>query len=168
MVLVVIDINGVLGEVTKKKIESRETADAILPSGQRFYLNPYSKWFLDTLMDNLGASSLILWTSRLRKNARPIEQIAPMCYTHFVTMLHGEDCVQNKDVGYHPVKQVSVLRDRLPPWLKDETIIFVDDSPKYVETDIKSFVLGCESYSAKDDNHWNLEEIISRFHQLSQ
>ena len=159
--VVVIDINGVLGEVTKKKCTySTDRGYIMLPSGQRFYLNTAAEYFLNALYSN--GYPLVLWTSRLRKNARPIETLPPIKNIPFITMLHGEDCSQDKYNGYHPIKKVSHLRERLPQELRDAEIVFIDDSPKYVETDAKSRVVRCETYKAEEDNYWNLQEILSR------
>jgi len=153
-VVVVIDINGVLGDVRKKKVPDR-SVDAMLPSGQYFYLNPRARSFLE----RLEGYPLVLWTSRLKKNARPIEQLPQIRDTGFITMLHGEDCIRR---GWHPIKQVWRLREKLPAEFRDSTILFVDDSPEYIETDQDSRVLCCESYSAQEGNDSNLEQIVSQ------
>ena len=161
--VVVVDINGVLGDVSNKKAAGRPKADAMLPSGQYFYLNPNSQMFLRTLERTVP---LVLWTSRLRKNAGPIEHLPAIKDTRFIAMMHGEDCVKTRVGGYHPVKRVGTLRERLPPDLRNASIIFVDDSPKYVETDGNSSVLYCESYTAAEDNSWNLEEIVCNIQSI--
>ena len=158
-VVVVVDINGVLGEVTKKRT-STDRGFIYLPSGQRFYLNTSAEYFLRSLYSR--GLPLVLWTSRLRKNAKPIEDLPPIKDIPFVTMLHGEDCSHTKNGGYHPVKKVAYLRERLPEHLKDAEIILIDDSPRYIETDTGSHVICCETYKAEEDNYWNLQEILER------
>lgn len=158
-VVIVVDINGVLGEVSKKCIPNNGKG-ILLPSGQRFYLNSAAQYFLETLSNS--GYPLVLWTSRLYKNARPIEDTPSISNTPFIMMLHGENCIQTKYGGFHPIKRVSTLRERLSKDLKDAEIIFVDDSPRYVETDGMSEVIMCETYKAEEDNYWNLQEVLSK------
>lgn len=155
--VIVVDINGVLGEVTKRRA-STDRDCIFLPSGQRFYLNTAAESFLKSLCSR--GFPLVLWTSRLRKNARPIENLPPIKNIPFIAMLHGEDCAHANGNGYHPIKRVSYLRERLPPHLKESEIVLIDDSPKYIETDPKSRIVCCETYRAEEDNYWNLQDIL--------
>jgi hypothetical protein len=152
-VVVVLDINGVLGEVAKKDANA---GGVLLPSRQRFFMNTATPYFLENLISH--GYLLVLWTSRLSKNAKPIEDLPQIKNTPFVLKLHGENC--KRRVKYHPVKSVSNLREKLPSNLQDAEIIFVDDSPEYVTTDDRSRVIACETYRAKQDTYQNLQDIL--------
>lgn len=146
MLVVVIDINGVLGDVRKlAHAVSGRTPDAFLyHSNQVFYWRPGAQAFLQRLkaMSNVH---LVLWTSRLRKNAAPIESQLNASRI-FTAMLHGEDCFERRD-EFHPVKDVRTLR-RYYAEVRNATIVFVDNKPQYVSTDTASFVLPCVTYDA--------------------
>lgn len=153
--VVVIDINGVLGEVSKTRPPSGRLPDAVLPSGQKFYMNPEAQAFLDTLRGR--GHTLVLWTSRLRKNAAPIEALL---HGQFEMRLHGEDCRRYAG-SFHPVKSAKTLRRLLGGYFRDSQVVFVDDSPQYIELDAKSRVLQCATYTAAADNRENLSIILN-------
>ena len=141
----VIDINGVLGDVKRiNQAVAGRTPDAFLTNAQQlFYWRPGAEHFLQRLKQ-IPDLRLFLWTSRTKRNAAPIEQmIRPLKV--FDGFLHGEDCAVIRD--FHPVKDVGALRRKYPD-ICDTSIVFVDDSPKYVATDAKSDVLKCHTYDA--------------------
>ena len=148
--LLVIDINGILGDVRKRLVHTRKRSyDAKLPSGQFFYLHPYADLFLWTLVER--GYKLILWTSRTRHNAEPIEKL--LFPIPFIDAFHGEDCPTVKD--FKPVKDVRCLRR-----LYREDIAFIDDSPESIVLDDRSTTIRCKSYDAEVDNWQDLMHVL--------
>ena len=149
MLVVVVDINGVLGDVRKlRSAVAGRTPDAFLcSSNQVFYWRPGAHEFLKRIKA-IPEVCLVLWTSRLRKNAAPIEaQIRDLPGMQFHAMLHGEDCHARDRSGFHPIKDVRTLR-RYYAEVGSAIIAFVDDKPQFVATDVGSFVLSCATYDA--------------------
>ena len=159
-VVVVLDINGVLGEVTKRRADKRKDY-IMLPSGQKFYENPSAITFLSWL--KYSGRPVALWTSRLLKNAAPIEALELLADFPFVVKLHGEDCTETRN--FHPIKKASVLRKKLPLDMQKAKLMFVDDSPEYVEIDQNSAIYACKTYTTVDPNSSkNLEDIAARIY----
>ena len=161
--LVVVDINGVLGQVTKGRVPKTGTC-ARLPSGQKFYMNPEAPEFLDTL--RRAGIPLVMWTSRLRKNAEPIEELPEFASRarYFMDMMHGEDCARVCG-DFHPHKRASILRRRLAGQIDNVRLYFVDDSPDYIELDGKSEVVKCPTYEAGGPS--SLKEIAAMLQQMN-
>lgn len=157
MFVVVIDVNGVLGDVRKMRAAlSGRTPDAFLcSSNQVFYWRPGAVEFLKRLK-SIPNICLVLWTSRLRKNAAPIEaQLQASQYFH--AMLHGEDCEERRD-GFHPLKDVRILR-RYFEEIRNAVIAFVDDKPQYVSLDPASFAVRCATYDAADSDCSDADQV---------
>jgi len=142
--IVVVDINGVLGDVCRFPVQGRK-ADVMLANGQYFYMRPGAVKFIDGLIDLVGLSRIIVWTSRVRRNAMPIERLfEEELALHFQHTLHGEDCAEY--VGYHPIKNVEVIRKCIGA--KNAHIVFVDNHPDFVKVDDNSTVLHTMTYDA--------------------
>jgi hypothetical protein len=156
MLVVVIDINGVLGDVRRLyQACSGRTPDVFLcESSQVFYLRPGAKEFLKRLKAIPGIS-LILWTSRLRRNAAPIEAELKASQFFHATM-HGEDCFDKRD-SFHPVKDVRTIR-RYYAEIRNATIAFLDNKPQYLNTDTASFFIPCGTYDAAKNREAEEEE----------
>lgn len=153
--IVILDINGVLGEVSKNR--HKALPDAYLPSGQVFYRNPYAFTFLESLFRL--CPNVVLWTSRKKCNAEKIESL--FSDFKFRTKLHLEDC--NSYAGWHPIKDVAVLRERL--CLPVTTpITFIDDNPQYIRLDENSGIIHCPSFAVENkDNGRSIMVTLNRF-----
>lgn len=171
MLVVVVDINGVLGDVRKLRMAlSGRTPDVFLcQSNQLFYWRPGAREFLERLRA-IPDVCLVLWTSRLRKNAAPIEAQLNASRI-FTAMLHGEDCFERRD-DFHPVKDVRTLR-RYYAEVRGATIAFVDNKPEYVATDTASFVVPCGTYDssknrAPEEEERELARVASHIEDVSR
>jgi hypothetical protein len=91
----------------------------------------------------------------MAKNAKPIENAYPLNSIPFLNMLHGEDCTTLRD-SFHPIKRAASLRSFLPVGAR---IVFIDDSPQYIELDGNSEVIRCETYRAAENNCANLHNV---------
>lgn len=149
MVLLVLDINGVLGDVRKRSAPTvrHRVPDLTLPNGQPFYLRPSARYFMERC-HSLG--TVALWTARKEINARPIENYLEElgCLRPHDVRMHGEDC--GLIVNFHPIKDVCALRLKYPQF-KDEYVIFVDDSPENIMADPHSSLFPVHTYTAMKD-----------------
>lgn len=134
VMVVVLDLNGVLVDVRRyeEQAVTRRAPDIVLPNRQKAYLNPCAKEFIDWLT---GASvDVVLYTSRTKNNAAPIERaISDMCPCFKpALMLHQEEC--DGTSGWRPTKTVeAVLAGLRRPELKAEDVVFVDDHPNSIK-----------------------------------
>lgn len=155
MVLIVLDINGVLGDVRKRTAITvrHRSPDVILPTRQPFYLRPNAPHFI-AKCNVLGA--VALWTSRKEVNAAPIEKYLEVhdCITSDTIRMHGEDC--GLVVDFHPIKDACVLRLKYPQY-KNEHIIFVDDSPDNIMLDANSEIIPVRTYNAAREKRVDYE-----------
>lgn len=128
--IVVLDLNGILADIRRREapvVRSR-MPDVVLPNGQKAYLHPRAGDFLRWLSNLNDSVDVITYTSRLRRNAEPVESLltslmkgnptvqrpnnhhrhAPL----FMAKLHGEDCKPagtNRDDPFHPVKTLDAV-----------------------------------------------------------
>lgn len=132
--IIVLDLNGVLVDVRRyddPPVTARDP-DIILPNRQKAYLNPCAKEFIDWLTD--ADVTVVLYTSRTKANASPIEQsIFAMCPNFKpALLLHQEDC-DGMD-GWRPIKSSRVV---LKAFRMDQSessdIVFVDDHPEKIK-----------------------------------
>ena len=97
-------------------------------------MNPHAKEFVDWLA---GADdvSVVLYTSRTKNNAAPIERaISNMCPSFKpALLLHQEDC-DGMD-GWRPIKSTAVILKHLGRSLGigAADIVFVDDHPERIK-----------------------------------
>lgn len=166
---IVLDINGVLANVRKKSDGAPDGVehDLVIPSGQRVYMRPHLLEFCNYLhnitRDNPGIK-VVMWTSRKRVNAEPIERylsdkyrLDPFLY------LHGEDCEQLS--GFHPVKDSEILKRKMR--YNAGHVVFVDDAPERIKLDCHSETLGVNSYdAAKPDSGGGLINVICALARL--
>lgn len=158
--IIVLDINGVLADVRKRSC--RDCAhDLTIPSGQRVYMRPRLHEFCDALRMLCGdTSEIVLWTSRKRVNAEPIERLLADEYgLRAKAYLHGEDC--RHMVGFHPVKDAATVR-RIMRREGSCRVVFVDDSPERIRLDRDSTAIRVRTYDAADrDRTWSgLGDVI--------
>ena len=111
MPVLVLDINGVLADVRKRR-ERRpwgRQPDLVLHNGQPVYLRPGVAAFL-AAVSRLRAQS-VLWTSRRAENARPIEELLSVVAPEWrpTNCLHGEDCRYTRN--FKPQKDSRTLRE---------------------------------------------------------
>ena len=159
-IVVVLDINGVLGIVTKVRMFNK-TPDAVLPSKQYFYQRDYVEATFKSISDAIGHNGrIVIWTSRLRKNAEPIERLLP--HKYISAYFHGEDCPTN--IGFHPIKNAKNLRYKLGIPESDH-IIFVDDSPKYIMGDDNSSIVAVETCNESLDR-LNIDTILKHIENV--
>ena len=134
--IVVLDANGVFVDVRRHEapIVAHRAADAVLPNGQKAYFHPQAVAFLEALRElcELRGASLVLFTSRLRKNAMPI--VERMGFDPR-GCLFGEDCGGRvvPDDSVHPMKSAAAVLARLGlPNYRANDLLFVDDHPERV------------------------------------
>lgn len=144
----VLDINGVLADVRKKSAPRVPyDPDLTIPSGQAVYMRPRVSLFCERLSDiveNHPEIKVVVWTSRLKANAEPIERYLRDRYgLEAQAYLHGEDC--RSYCGYHPQKSAAVLRELVP---EAGHVVFVDDSPKRLALDPDSEAIEVPTYDA--------------------
>lgn len=130
--IIVLDLNGVLVDVRRYEdpVISDRTPDIVLPNRQKAYFNPHAKEFIDWLTD--ANVRTVLYTSRTRVNAAPIEKaISDMCPTFKAALLlHQEDC-DGMD-GWRPIKSSAAILRSLPKSAAED-IVFVDDHPERIK-----------------------------------
>lgn len=137
-IVLVLDINGILADIRRKEeppIINRKP-DALLPNGQKAYLHPHYKEFIKWL-HSIPMTTVVTYTSRLRKNAEPVEalfdQVVGPSWT--VARLYGENCKpagSNASDPLHPVKTLTAVIDALKPQIPPN-VIFIDDNPERIE-----------------------------------
>ena len=161
MVLIVLDINGVLGEVRKSRV-AHKVPDVVLPTRQVFYSRPDVGFFLWTCSLK---GPVALWTSRKQVNAAPIEQYLKdkQKLGHDTICLHGEDCP--RVINFRPIKDVSILRRKYPQYAK-EHVIFVDDSPEKIILDSNSQIVKVQTYNAGDSCYASFSETIDKLDSI--
>lgn len=168
--IVVLDLNGVLVDVRRYEDPAiiERAPDIILPNRQKAYLNPHAKEFVDWLAD--ANVHVVLYTSRTRNNAAPIEKaIAALCPLFKpVLMLHQEDC--DGTDGWRPIKSAeAVLRhlERLDP--KAEDITFVDDHPDRIKL-LGASAIKVNRYDAlktdPEESHCDLRDAMWRLYEI--
>lgn len=99
----VLDINGVVGEVSRRRVRNR-TDGIQLPNDQVFYPNPMAPTFLQYMVQI--RAPLVLWTSRMAKRKthreclsikqHPLSQYAPRRGLHYIERFlpsHKTGCV---------------------------------------------------------------------------
>lgn len=139
MTLLVLDMNGLLADVRKTSapIVHHRPADLVLPNRQRVYLNPTCGECIQSLF-TMPNSKVVMFTSRLRKNALPVEQLLranfPL-YQPFAS-LYGEHCdAVCPNEPLHPMKTLdAVLRHTKLPDLKPSDVVFMDDHPHRIRS----------------------------------
>lgn len=155
MVLIVLDINGVLGDVRKPRdmVVRHRAPDVFLPNRQPFYLRKNAGWFMQQCYH---FAHVALWTSRTRHNAWPIEDYFVNCgFLHSSTLcMHGEDC--RSSVNFRPIKEAAILRQKYPQFAR-EHIVFVDDSPQKIELDGNSEIVEVHTFNALKEGVFDYE-----------
>lgn len=172
-IVVVIDINGVMADVRKKaeRKPRKLQPDLFIPSGQAVFIRPHLTEFsnyIRNMQSHPGSNvKFVLWTSRKKVNAEPIEKYFSHNYDlQFVRYFHGEDCDEYD--GFHPIKNVRVIRSKMN--LNPLTsVIFVDNSPEKIRLDDHSIVVSVHtfdaaSYSKTHPDHPGLPDVIARLH----
>lgn len=171
--VVVFDINGVLADVRKRSAHRPYglRADLIIPSGQNVYMRPHLQLFANYIL-NMSQSPPIeqaplftIWTSRKQENAYMIEQYFESNFNlRFPLKLHGEDCIEYS--GFHPLKDVRILRSKLGGALgRDAHVIFVDNSPERIKLDSNSTIVPVETFdSAYGETKRGLGGVIADLH----
>jgi hypothetical protein len=153
--IIVLDLNGVLFDV--RRLESARVAgrppDVVLPNRQKAYVRPGCFGFLKSLAGI--PCTLVLFTSRLRKNAEPIEGFLGRSLTASIG-LYGEDCDRTCEELRRPVKSARVVAGRLGrPLGAKENMVFVDDHPERIDVAMPNagvaYTIGVSCYDAARD-----------------
>ena len=163
--LIVLDLNGVLVDVRRYEDPpiSDRRPDIVLPNRQKAYFNPFAKEFIDWLT---GTNvQIVLYTSRTKSNAAPIERaIFEMCPLFKpILLLHQEDC-DGMD-GWRPTKSTAVILSRLKEdeKMSASDVVFVDDHPERIKLSGASWVK-VSRYDAlrtdSNDSHCDLRDAM--------
>lgn len=138
--IAVLDINGVLADVRKHRCPAPKNGgpvvppDLVLANGQKVYFRP--GWAQIYRVLRRTYPTLVIWTSRTRRNADPIIQavLAESASAGLPPpdlILCGEDCPRMcPKEPWRPMKDVSVVLARLG--LRPDTrgdLVIVDDHP---------------------------------------
>lgn len=143
---VALDLNGLLVDVRRREAPSvvGRAPDAVLPNGQKAYLHPRREAFLAALA-GLPGVSIVLYTSRLRRNAEPIEQLLARDIEGVLRIersLYGEQCAPPGPAErFHPRKIARFVRP------DTRNVVFVDDHPSRIIAD-GARVVAARSYDA--------------------
>lgn len=134
--IIVLDINGVVADVRRREaVAVRGRApDAVLPNGHKVYLHPRVDRFLKWL-SALEHVSVVTYTSRLQRNAEPIESLIGETHIKPIARLYGEDCMPagtDRNDPFHPIKTIDAVLSRVASQPSD--ILFVDDHPSRIKT----------------------------------
>jgi hypothetical protein len=135
-------MNGILADVRRKeapRVVGRDP-DAVLPNGQRAYLNPGWQKFMRAMLA-IPRVKVVLYTSRLERNSEPVERLLMPEILMVSAMLHGEECLParvpsgvSRDgasrESYHPTKTVDAVVDALG--CEPSSVIFLDDNPQRI------------------------------------
>lgn len=133
--VVVLDINGILADVRRREAANvvGRMPDVILPNGQRAYMHPKMHDFMQALC-NLPEVELILYTSRLERNAIALEDMIEKSVENTAKKmpirykLHGEQCLPPvSSERFHPRKSIGVVTALLR--CEERDVLFVDDHP---------------------------------------
>jgi hypothetical protein len=158
--IVVLDLNGVLMDV--RRLEAPKVAgrppDAVLPNRQKAYSRPWCREFLDQLRDL--ECTPVLFTSRLRRNAVPVEQAIGDDLIPAVR-LYGEDCEGTcPDEPWRPLKSAAAVLHRLDGG-GDRQLLFVDDNPDRIDLGLpgggQAQVLRVATYDAGRDSTFDAQ-----------
>lgn len=166
-IYVVLDMNGIFADFRRR--EARPVTDvepiAVLNNGHKVYLHPQAGKFLQWVSD-LPNVKVITYTSRLKKNAEPVELLLRKFFSP-IARLYGEDCKPAgtlRDEPYHPVKTLGAVisaiaaynlklyagRHEQPPLaINPHSVIFVDDHPQRIESG-GAHVVHAKTYDASD------------------
>ena len=173
--IIVLDLNGVLVDVRRYEdpIITKRPPDIVLPNRQKAYLNPFAKEFIDWLTD--ANVMVVLYTSRTRNNAAPIEHMISHICPQFkpVLMLHQEDC-DGMD-GWRPLKSSDVVMNHLgppnPDGIRTEDIVFVDDHPDRIKLS-GATAIRVNRYDAlktdPEESHCDLRDVMWKLHHIFQ
>lgn len=165
--VVVLDINGVLANVRKRYstpvpsgvFSKKEIYQ--MPNGQMVYLRPGALDFIRAIRS--VDVFLIIWTSRLYKNALPVVQWLNSCFQHnFETtlgicdaMMTGEDCLQiersEREGGPLLIKSIKSVRHKFQISISSLMhVFFVDDEPNNLSLDEYSSYLPFARFDAME------------------
>ena len=163
--VLVLDINGVLAYVPRHSAYPKPTIkhDLVLPSSQKVYIRPCMEELISFIKDR--GCYIVLWTSRKRINAKPIEDYLKSRYGLDASLyLHGEDCKETRD--FHPLKDSVILRKLLSSQLRSSKIIFVDDESFRIKGDSRTIRINAESFHPTDET--SLEDEEDKVYKLAQ
>lgn len=131
--IAVLDINGVLADVRKLRGPKPPHAqpDLVLANGQKVYFRP--GWTQIYAALRRAYPTLVIWTSRTKRNAQPILDalFAEPDTEKPDLVLCGEDCTRFCPLEpWRPMKDVAVVLARLglPPNTPGD-VVLVDDHP---------------------------------------
>lgn len=158
MSVLVLDINGVLACIPRHSVHPKPTIkhDLVLPSNQKVYIRPHMEEFISFIKDR--GCYLVMWTSRKKVNAEPIEAFLHSKYGLSASMyLHGEDCIETRD--FHPVKDSRILRKLLPAHLRSSKIIFVDDESYRIKGDSRTIRINAETFDARNPSEGEEDKV---------
>jgi hypothetical protein len=169
---IVLDINGVLADVRKMRappVSSSLQCDLVIPSGQKVYMRPDIDLLFKFFYAYRDRMQIVLWTSRKKVNAKPIENLLRERYGFEPSLyLHGEDCKDH--FGYHPGKNSSIVRREMRLKNTDQ-IIFVDDSPERIIADantriVKMKTFCCSYATSEGEDRLELAKVASSIHRI--
>ena len=138
LVVGVLDINGVLADV--RKISSarvrNKSPDLVLPNGQHVHYRPEMIKLYRHI--ERQCDTIIIFTSRLRKNAMPIIEDMSRKFGIKIPrlILCGEDCKYRSDnEPWRPVKDTETVLCALENVLsvKPTSVTFIDDNPERIK-----------------------------------
>ena len=168
---VVLDLNGVLADVRKKDSPAvmHRQPDVVLLNGQKVYVHPHAEEFLSWVSNIMGVR-VVTYTSRLERNAVPVEQfigsrMSAAGYTAFVpdVRLYQADCsmVTQHNGETRPLKLMSTVRDK---GQSHGRVIFVDDHPeRIVMRPGEAMIVNTRTFNAAEEAATldNLEQAAS-------
>lgn len=138
--VIVLDMNGVLLDIRKRHESGipRRKVDIFLPNGQRVYMRPGAKDVFEKIARNVPNARIVIYTSRLAKNAKYIEDfLQPELGRWVCVLLHGEDCLKpqwsdNRHESFKPRKTTQRVISALNYTCQESDLVFVDDHPNHI------------------------------------